>query len=429
MNDQNNHIVLGARSDAPVVLTRENRARHLYIIGGTGTGKTTLVERCIQQDIANGDGVAVVDPHGDMAERLLDHIPPERTNDVVYFSPQDTEHPIGLNILANVPPAKRALVTDEVVTTFKHLWNLSEERTPRIIYYLRNGIATLLEVPGTSLLSLALLYTDHQYRKRIVGRVKDKGLRRFWDEEWYSLSESKQHEYVLPILTRVSRFRDTPMIRNIIGQPTNKFDMRFLMDNRRIFIANLPKGIIGEDNADLLGSMLVTKIYQAAMSRLDTPEAERVHFYLYTDEFQNYATDAFAFVLSEARKLNLSITMSHQYLEQVPPDIRNAVLANAGTLIAFSVGADDAETLAKSFRPYPPEELEGLAPYRAYVRSPGTGGYAQPFPMRTYAPAVPAHVAQREKVLARSRQCYARPRAKMDRLLNRLFTSSSSASV
>lgn len=424
MNNQTDHINIGTRSGDPVALTRSERARHVYIIGGTGVGKTTLVEHCVQQDIANGDGVAIVDPHGDMAERLLEHIPPKRINDVVYFSPQDIEYPIGLNILANVAPDKRALVADEIVTTFKHLWDLSEERTPRIMYYLRNGIATLLEVPGTSLLSLAPLFTDDEYRKRIIGRVKDRGLRRFWDEEWFTLSAANQRDYVQPIITRVSRFRDTPMIRNIIGQPTNKFDMRFLMDNRRIFIANLAKGVIGEQNADLLGSMLVTKIYQSAMSRLDIAEEDRQQFFLFTDEFQNYATDAFAFVLSEARKLNLSITMSHQFLEQVPRDIRNAVLANAGTLIAFSVGAEDAEVLTRSFQPYPAEELHSQAPYKAYVSSPGIGGYTEPFPIGTFAPAEPAHAEQREKVLAWSRERYARPRAKMERLLDRFFTPS-----
>ena len=323
-----------------------DRRRHIYIIGKTGMGKSTILENMIYSDLQSGHGMAVIDPHGDLAEAALNYVPTGRTNDVIYFAPGDVDYPVGFNMLENVPRDLRSLVASGIVGIFKKLF---ESWGPRLEHTLRNTIFALLEMPGATMLSIPRMLTDKFYRAKVLEKVTDPVIKQFWEEEFNKLQEKQIQETISPILNKVGQFLSSPIIRNIIGQPVSTINIRTAMDEGKILIINLSKGKIGEDNSALLGSMLITKFQIDAMSRADTEERLRRDFFLYVDEFQNFATDSFATILSEARKYRLNLTMANQYIMQMKEEVKYAVFGNVGTIISFAVGPDDATYLSEQY--------------------------------------------------------------------------------
>ena len=341
----------------------------MYIIGKTGMGKSTLLENMIYSDILSGRGVGLIDPHGDLADTILAHIPKSRTNDIVLFDPSDKEFPIGFNMLDNPDPELRSIVASGLVSIFKKMF--AESWGPRLEYILRNTILTLLFIPDTTLISIPLILTHESYRKKIVAKLPDPILVQFWEREFAAMSPSMMSEAVNPILNKVGQFLSSPLLRNILGQTKNPFTLRWIMDNSKIFIVNLSKGRIGEDASALLGAMMVTKFQIEAMTRADIPEKDRRDFGLYVDEFQNFATDSFATILSEARKYKLSLTMANQYIAQMPETVQDAVFGNVGTLVSFQVGHHDAVTLSEVYGGediITPHDLTNLRKYDIYTK-------------------------------------------------------------
>src|SRR3989304_1411711 len=310
-----------------------DRRNHMYVIGKTGTGKTTLLKNMMISDILAGNGVAVVDPHGEFAETILDYVPEHRIDDVVYFNPADLDYPIAFNAVEKVPMSERHLVSSGLISIFKKIW--ADSWGPRLEYVLRNAILALLEQEDSTLLGVMRILSDKEYRKKVVENTTDPVVKQFWIDEFGKYSSKFEVEAVAPIQNKVGQFLTNPMIRNIVGQQKSSMHMRQLMDEKKILIMNLSKGKIGEDSSALIGAMLITKIQQAAMSRINVPEEEREDSYLYVDEFQNFATESFAGILSEARKYRLCMTLAHQYIAQLDEKVRDSVIGNAGTLVAF----------------------------------------------------------------------------------------------
>ena len=401
-------IVLGVRDDwgqqSPFDLTSHDRRHHLYAIGKSGTGKTTLLRNMILQDIAAGNGVGVIDPHGDLATEILDYIPQNRIEDVVYFNPADMEFPVGFNLLGQTLPDNRHLVASGIVNVFKSRW--SNSWGPRMEYALYATVAALLDCENVSLLSLPRMLSDGKYRVWVVKQIKDPLVRAFWVEEFEVLSKAAQQEMVAPILNKVGQLLMSPHLRNILGQVRSRIDARFMMDNGRIFIADVSKGKLGADKANLLGALLVTQFELAAMSRSNIPESKRRNFYLYVDEFQTFATDSFVSILSEARKYRLCLTLSHQYTDQLRPEIREAVFGNVGSLVAFRVGQRDAEILEKEFgQAYPARRFVELHNHEICAKILKSGEQGEPFLARTLPPWGIRH-GHREKIIRRSREKY-----------------------
>jgi hypothetical protein len=393
-------------------IKQKDRTKHTYVIGKTGMGKSTLLENMIIQDINNGEGICVIDPHGSLAEKLLDFIPESRIKDTIYFAPFDAEHPIGLNVLEQVEPAKRHLVANGLMAAFKKVFG--EERfSDRIQYILNNIILSLLENEGQSLLGVNRMLNDKEYRKFIVSNVKDPSVRSFWEEEYAKAGDKYQQEAAPGIQNKIGQFIANPLIRNIIGQQKTSFDLRDIMDNKKILIVNLSKGKVGEGNADLIGSLLITKIYLAAMSRADAGpyELEKLPpFYLYVDEFQNFANESFASILSESRKYNLALTVAHQYIEQMEDEVKAAVFGNVGTMITFRVGAEDAEAFEKEFAPYfTMDDIVNLSAFQVYMRLMIDGVGSKPFSAHTLDPMQKPAVSHADAVITHSRATYSKP--------------------
>jgi hypothetical protein len=382
------------------------------VIGKTGMGKSTFLENLAIQDINNGEGLCVLDPHGSMAEKLLDHIPESRIKDVVYFAPFDGDHPIGLNVLEKVSPDKRFLVANGVMAAFKKLFK--DQFSSRMEYILNNIILALLENDGQSLLGVNRMLIDKDYRKFIVSNVTDPTVKDFWEKEYANYTDKFAAEAAPAIQNKVGQFVANPLIRNIIGQKKTSFDIRKLMDEKKILIVNLSKGKVGEGNANLIGSLLVTKIYLAAMSRADVGpyELERLPpFYFYVDEFQNFANESFASILSEARKYNLALTVAHQYVEQMEDEVKSAVFGNVGTMIVFRVGATDAEIFEKEFAPtFILDDFVNLSAAQIYLRLMIDGVGSQPFSARTLPPVPQPANSYTQAVIAHTRATYGRPR-------------------
>ena len=398
-------------------LSLPDRRQHLYIIGKTGSGKTTLLRNLIAQDIEQGEGVAVLDPHGDLADELLDCIPPHRADDLVYFNPGDLDFPIGLNPLANVAPDDRHLVASGIVGSFKSIWR--DSWGPRLEYILYNAIAALLDCPNTSLLGVNRMLTDADYRRRIVSKVRDPFVRAFWTDEYENYDPRFRREAIAPIQNKLGQFIQNPVIRNILGQVRSKVRIPFMRDTGRIFLANLSKGKLGADKSNLLGSLLTTQFQLAAMARVNQPEHERRDFYLFIDEFQNFTTGAFASILSEARKYRLCLTLSHQYIEQIPDPIRAAIFGNVGSLISFRVGHTDAEALRGEFgNVFPLETFTGLDRYQILARLSENGQTREPFRAASLPP-IENRMGKRDKLTARSREKYAAKRADVESKINR----------
>jgi len=398
-------------------ISAADRRQHVYIIGKTGSGKTTLLRNMIVQHIARGHGVGLIDPHGDLAEELLDHIPTSRTDHLVYFNPGDIEYPIGMNLLANVPPDERHLVASGIVSAFKGIWR--DSWGPRLEYILYNAVAALLDCSNTSLLGVNRMLTDEQYRARIIRQIKDPFIKAFWAEEYASYDQRFQREAIAPIQNKIGQFLLNPVIRNILGQVKNKVNFPFLMDNSRLLIANLSKGQLGHDKANLLGSLLTTQFQLTAMARAARPEDERRDFYLFIDEFQNFSTDAFASILAEARKYRLCLTLSHQYVEQLPLPVRQAVFGNVGTLIAFRLGYTDAEVLQKEFgNSIQASAIADLDRYEAVLKLLEDGTNKEPFRAKMLPPQENG-IGRKTLVTARSRERFSILRAIVDDKLKR----------
>jgi hypothetical protein len=395
---------LGWGGDEPFGLSRADRRHHLYVLGKTGTGKTTLLRNLILQDIQAGEGIAVIDPHGDLAADLLNHIPPHRTDDVVYFDPADEQATIGLNLLHSDSPARRHLVTSGIVSAFKGVW--SDSWGPRLEYILNATIAALLECDNTTILGIQRMLIDAGYRSWVLRQVKDPMVRSFWLNEFPRYEKGFMTEAIAPIQNKVGQLLMAPPIRNMLGQVKSKVDVRFMMDNRRIFIANLAKGSLGADKANLIGSLLVTQFQLAAMARTDMPEANRRDFHLYIDEAHNFMTDAFTSILSEARKYRLCLTLSHQYSSQFRQSTLDAVLGNVGNLISFRVGDQDATVLEREFGGvYPANVFNSLGNYHVVCKLLKAGEPCDPFLARTH-PELGRRHGRGENIRDRSRQKY-----------------------
>lgn len=401
----------------PVCLSLSDRRMHLYVVGKTGSGKTTLLRNLIVQHLAAGHGVGLIDPHGDLAEELLDCIPPHRADDLVYFHPGDLDFPIGLNLIANIAPDDRHLVASGIVGALKGIWR--DSWGPRLEYILYNAIAALLDCPNTSLLGVNRMLTDADYRRRIVAKVRDPFVRAFWTDEYENYDARFQREAIAPIQNKLGQFLLNPVVRNILGQVRTKVSIPFMMDTGRIFIANLSKGKLGADKANLLGSLLTTQFQLGAMSRVNQPEAERRDFYLFIDEFHNFTTDAFAAILAEARKYRLCLTLSHQYIEQIPESIRAAIFGNVGSLISFRVGHSDAQELSREFgQTFATETFTSLDRFRIIARLSEAGQTRVPF-QGTTLPPIDFQIGRRGRLIARSREKYAAPRADVEAKIER----------
>lgn len=386
-------------------IKRDDRRRHIHIIGKTGMGKTSLLLNMAVSDIRNGSGLAFVDPHGDVADALLDYIPENRIKDVVYFNPQDLEYPIAFNVLGDVPENQRHIVSDGLVGVFKKIW--ADSWGPRLEYILRNAILTLLENENSTLLDIMRILVDKNFRANIVYKMQDPVLKQFWLNEYDGYTDKLMVEAISPIQNKVGQFTSSPLIRNIIGQPKSSFNLREIMDQKKILIMNLSKGAVGEGGAQLLGAMMITKMQLAAMSRVNIPENERQDFYAYIDEFQNFSTDSFAEILSEARKYRLSLILAHQYVEQLSEVVRGAVFGNVGTTIVFRIGAADAEFMEREFTPVLTiEDLVNLPKWKIYLKLMIDGVTSQPFSADTLPDPEPELISNREKIVEFSRQTY-----------------------
>jgi hypothetical protein len=418
-------IIIGERhgwkEPMPFGISNTDQRQHIYIIGKTGSGKTTLLRNLIVQHIALGHGVGLIDPHGDLAEELLHHIPPWRADDLVYFNPGDLEFPVGLNLVASIATDDRHLVASGIVAAFKGIWR--DSWGPRLEYILYNAVAALLECENVTLLGVNRMLTDDRYRTWVVGQIKDPFIRTFWAEEYASYDARFQREAIAPIQNKLGQFLQNPVIRNIVGQVKTKVSIPFIIDHGRLFIANLSKGQLGHDKANLLGSLLTTLFQVAAMARAKQPEEERRDFYLFIDEFQNFSTDAFASILAEARKYRLCLTLSHQYIDQLSLPVRQAVFGNVGTLISFRVGHTDAEVLEKEFgTAFSANALADLNRYEAAVKVLENGTNREPF-RATMLPPLGNRIGQKEKLVDLSRKRFAIPRAKVEDKVNRWVDS------
>ncbi len=405
----------------PFGIYTDDRRRHVYVIGKTGVGKTTLLENMIIQDVKLGRGLALVDPHGDVAEKILDIIPPERINDVVYFDPADVDFPVAFNPLESVDPQYKYLVASGLVSSLKKIW--ADSWGPRLEYILRNVILALLDYPSSTMLGIMRMLADKSYRSKVVETITDPVVKAFWVNEFANYNERFRSEAISPIQNKVGQFLSSSIIRNIVAQPKSTIDMKDIMDNGKILLINVSKGRIGEDNSALLGAMLITKLQLAAMDRASIPEAERRDFYLYVDEFQNFATESFATILSEARKYRLNLIIAHQYITQMEEVVRDAVFGNVGTIISFRVGAFDAEYLEKEFMPYFTQtDLVNLDKYNAYIKLMIKGATSAPFSMETIAPVAETYNSK-EKVLRVSRERYGSPRQEIEEKIARWSSS------
>jgi hypothetical protein len=407
-------------------ISQADQRQHIYIIGKTGSGKTTLLRNLIVQHIALGHGVGVIDPHGDLAEELLHHIPPHRTDHLVYFNPGDLEFPIGLNLLANVVPDERHLVASGIVSAVKGIWR--DSWGPRLEYILYNAVSALLDCQNVTLLGVNRLLIDDRYRAQVIRQIKDPFIRSFWAEEYAGYDPRFQREAIAPIQNKLGQLLLNPVIRNILGQVRTKVSIPFIMDNERLFIANLSKGQLGHDKANLLGSLLTTQFQLGAMARATRPESGRLDFHLFIDEFQNFSTDAFTSILAEARKYRLCLTLSHQYIDQLSQQVRQAVFGNVGTLIAFRIGYADAEAIEKEFgKTIPAKALADLDRYEAVVKLLEDGTNLEPFRAKMLPP-LENRVGHYERLVGRSRERFATRRAAVEDKINRWMASWDAAS-
>ncbi len=395
----------------------DDRRRHTYIIGKTGMGKTNLLENLVYNDIMAGHGIGIVDPHGDFAEKILDFVPSHRINDVVYMNPSDVDYPLAFNILETVDETHKHLIASGLMGVFKKIW--PDVWSARMEYILNNTVLALLDYPGSTLLGINRMLADASFRKRVIAKIHDPVVKSFWVNEFARYNERYASEAIAPIQNKVGQFLSASIIRNIVGQVKSTIDVREIMDTGKIFIMNLAKGRIGEDNSRLLGGMLITKIQLAAMERVDTLEPDRRDFYLYVDEFQNFATESFSNILSEARKYRLNLVVAHQYIEQLDEKVAAAVFGNVGTIIAFRVGGADSLKLVQEFTPrFTEEDLVNLTKYTVYLKLMIDGVASDPFSAAILPPLSQTH-GNHDTVVAVSRERYASGREVVEDKISR----------
>jgi len=399
-------------------IKRKDRRQHMYILGKSGTGKSVLLSNLIVQNIENGEGVCVVDPHGELVEEILHLIPDHRVKDVIYFNPADADFHIGFNVIQVDNPKYKHLVASGLMGIFTKIW--ANAWSSRMEYILNNSILALLDTPGSTLLGIPRLLVDKDYRQMIIGNLKDPVVKAFWVHEYEQWRDQFRNEAIAPIQNKVGQFLSTSIIRNVVGQQKSTIDIFKIMNEGKIFLVNVSKGRIGEDNSALLGGMIITKIQLAAMERVRIPEEERKDFYLYVDEFQNFATDSFANILSEARKYRLNLTIAHQYTAQLEnkdgSKVRDAVFGNVGTMIIFRVGADDADFLEKEFEPeFMAQDLVNLPNYSIYLKLMIDGVTSRPFSATTLPPMkVDLSKGVKDKIIESSRKLYTKPRKEVE---------------
>jgi hypothetical protein len=399
----------------------KDRLRHIYIIGKTGQGKTTLLENMINFDIQNKNGLAFLDPHGDSVQRILDYIPKERIDDVIYFNPTDVNHPIAFNPLEKVGWEHRHLTAISLLSIFKKIW--VDAWSARMEYILTNALLALLEWPNATLLDVNRLLSDEKFREKVVTNLKDEVVKAFWKQEFAKYHLQFRTEAIAPIQNKIGQFITNPLIRNIIGQTESAFDLRKIMDEGKIFLANLSVGAIGEETSRLLGGLLITKFQLSAMSRVDIPEEKRKDFYLYIDEFQNFATESFINILSEARKYHLSLILAHQYLDQVPEEIIKAVFGNVGTFIVFRLGANDAEIFNKEFAYLVKiDDFVNLPSYYVYIKLLVDGKPTSPFLAKTLPPPARPEISYKDEIINLNHLKYARRRSLVEGRIAQIFT-------
>ncbi len=404
-------------------IKRKDRRQHMYILGKSGTGKSVLLANLIIQNINNGEGVCVVDPHGDLVEEILHLIPDHRAKDVIYFNPADVDFNVGFNVIQVDDPKYKHLVASGLMGIFTKMW--ANVWSARMEYILNNAILALIDTPGTTLLGIPRLLVDKDYRQMIIGNLKDPVVKAFWVHEYEQWREQFRNEAIAPIQNKVGQFLSTSIIRNVVGQSKSTIDIFKIMNEGKIFLVNVSKGRVGEDNSALLGGMIITKIQLSAMERVRIPENERKDFYLYVDEFQNFATDSFANILSEARKYRLNLIIAHQYTAQLEnkdgSKVRDAVFGNVGTMIIFRVGADDADFLEKEFEPeFTAQDLVNLPNYHVYLKLMIDGVTSRPFSASTLSPMkIDPSAGVKEKIIDMSRKLYARPREEVEAEINR----------
>ncbi len=403
-------------------IKRRDRRQHMYVLGKSGSGKSALLGNMIVQNIWNGEGVCVVDPHGELVESILATIPAHRVKDVVYFNPADTDYHVGFNVLQIDDPKYKHLVASGLMGIFTKIW--ANAWSARMEYILNNAILALADTPGSTLLGIPRLLVDKDYRQVVINNLKDPVIKAFWVHEYEAWRDQYRNEAIAPIQNKVGQFLSTSMVRNVVGQAKSTIDLFDMMNTGKIFLVNVSKGRIGEDNSALLGGMLITKIQLAAMERVRIPEDDRKDFYLYVDEFQNFVTDSFASILSEARKYRLNLCLAHQYIAQlVTKDseaVRDAVFGNVGTMIVFRVGAADAEYLEKEFEPeFMIQDMVNLPNYTTYLKLMVDGVTSRPFSAKTLPPfKIPVASNVAEEIIESSRRLYARPRETVEKEIN-----------
>lgn len=409
----------------------KDRRQHMYIIGKTGVGKTTLIENLVLQDIMNGNGVCIVDPHGELVEGIIDRVPKNRIDDVIYFNPDDMDYPVGFNVLEVPDPKYKHLVASDLMGIFTKIW--ANVWSPRMEYILNNCILALCDTPGTTLMGIQRILVDKDYRQLIIANIKDPVVKSFWIHEYETWRDQFRNEAIVPIQNKVGQFLSTSLIRNIVAQTKSTINIQDIMNNEKILLVNVSKGRIGEDNSALLGAMFITKLQLAAMERVRQQSEKRKDFYLYVDEFQNFATESFANILSEARKYKLNLIMAHQYIGQLLTPtasytyakVKDAIFGNVGTMIVFRVGAPDAEFLEKEFEPeFMTQDIVNLPNHHIYLKLMVDGLTCRPFSATTLPPlALSKNEGNKEEIIKSSRQKYGRPRVKVEEEIIRWSSS------
>lgn len=370
----------------PFGIKRKDRRAHMYLLGKTGTGKSTLLRTLIRQDLLNGHGLALLDPHGDLVEQVLAEVPEKKHADLIYFDVTDTSHPLGFNPLESVSTQYRPLAASGLLSVFQHIW--SDSWGPRLEHILRNALLALLEQPVATLADIPRLLHDNAYQKQVVSKLENEQVRTFWLKEYAGYPARFRAEAVAPLQNKVGAFLANPLIQRIVTQERSAFRLRRVMDEGKVLLVNLAKGKIGADTATLMGSLLVSRMGLAALSRADQPEEERRDFYLYLDEFHNFTTLSLAGMLSELRKYRLNLILAHQYLAQLDERLLAAILGNVGTVVSFRVGPADAETIAPEFAPeFSATDLVNLANYHIYLKLMIDGRVSKPFSAQTLPPS------------------------------------------
>lgn len=389
-------------------LKRADRRRHMYVIGKTGTGKSTLLSNMAINDLKNNEGLCVIDPHGDTVETLLDYIPSHRINDVVYFNPADMDRTVQINLFEGENVQHRELIASGIISVFHKLYGYSWG--PRLEYILRNALLTLLKVENSRLSDILDLLTNEAFRAKLIDNLDDPILKSFWVDEYNKMQDRQRTEAIASVLNKVGQFVSSPLVRNVVNARNSSFSIEKLMDEGKILLVNLSQGRLGEDNATLLGSMLITKIQLAAMGRVQIPEEDRRDFYLYVDEFQNFATTSFTKILSEARKYRLNLILANQYIAQIPEEVQSAIFGNCGSMVSFVMGANDAGVFQKEFgEMYSVDDLVSLGRYQIVNKLAIDNVISKPFPAGTLALAKSSN-QNRDKVIKVSRERYAKKR-------------------